>query len=326
MSPCDLTISIVSYNTKSLVEECIRSIIDKTHGISYEIILVDNMSKDGTPEMVEADFPRVKVIRSGKNMGFSSANNIALKYARGRYFVLFNSDASLINDAFSEMVHFMDQHPDCGIACPQLYYPDGRLQVSHYPFRSPKGRALREVLPRIEEIKRIITRRKFVKPENIKRETSDLPSLVARPRGVCFLIRNECIREIGLMDGNLFIFAEDVDWAWRAKKANWKRYMVPQAKICHQEHASVSQKASMMQQIQMQSVYYFFYRHFGFKAWMGIRLGNLAGAVLAFFLGLLTSLLGSYGGTSKPDHHFQESLALFKLATLTKKVVPPDAR
>lgn len=326
MSSCDLTISIVSYNTKSLVEECIHSIIAKTHDISYEIILVDNMSKDGTPEMVEADFPGVKVIRSGKNMGFSSANNIAMKHARGRYFVLLNSDASLINDALSEMVHFMDKHPDAGIACPQLYYPDGRLQVSHYPFRSPKGRALREVRPRVQELKRIITRQKFVKPEKTKRKSLDAPKQVARPRGVCFLIRNECIREIGLMDGNLFIFAEDVDWAWRAKKAGWKRYIVPQAKVCHQDHASVSQKATMMQQIQMQSVYYFFYRHFGFKAWLGIRLGNLAGAVLAFFLGTATSILGSRGSSAKPEDHFQESMALFKLATLTKRVVPPDAK
>ncbi len=326
MSSCDLTISIVSYNTKQLVDECIQSIIDKAHDISYEVILVDNMSKDGTPEMVEAKYPSVKVIRSGSNMGFSSANNIALKQAKGRYFVLFNSDASLINDAFSVLVHFMDEHPDCGIACPQLYYPDSRLQVSYYPFRTPKGRALREVLPRMREIKRIITGQSFVKPAKTKRTQDEQPKPVARPRGVCFLIRQECVRDIGPMDGNLFIFAEDVEWAWRAKKANWKRYIVPQAKVGHHDHASVSQKASMMQKIQMQSVYYFFYKHFGLGAWLGIRLGNLAGAILAFKLGILTRMLGSRGSNVTAETHFQESQALFKLATLTKKVLPPDAK
>lgn len=324
MARCDLTVSIVSYNTRDLVETCIRSVLEKTQGIRYEIILVDNMSQDGTPEMVEANFPSVKVVRSGKNMGFSAANNIAIRQARGKYLVLLNSDASLINNALTTMVHFMEEHTDAGIACPQLYYPDGRLQVSHYPFRSPRGRALREVLPRVQEMKNLLQGKKAAPPAQVKRAAATAPKLVARPRGVCFMIRTECIRQIGLMDGNLFIFAEDVDWAWRAKQAGWNRYLVPQAHVCHQEHASVSQKATMMQQIQMQSVYYFFYRHFGFRAWLAIRLGNLTGAALAFLLGTLTRRLP--GEVSKADQHFQEAVALFKLATLTKRVVPPDAR
>lgn len=325
MASYDLTISIVSYNTKALVRQCLQSIQEKTKGIKYQVIVVDNESRDGTPEMVEAEFPEVVLIRSGKNMGFSSANNIALEKAEGRYFVLFNSDASLKNDALTELVNFMDEHPRCGVSCPQLYYPDERLQVSHYKFRSPKGRALREVRPRIDEIKRVLYLKQNFKTKQKKRTVPEQPKRVQRPRGVCFMIRMECVKEIGPMDGNLFIFAEDVDWAWRAKKAGWERYIVPSAQVYHEDHASVSQRASMMQQIQMQSVYYFFYKHFGFGGWLSIRIGNLIGAVLALVLSALTFLLGDKRSRLSAQEHFTESKALLKLASLSKKVLPPDA-
>lgn len=326
MASYDLTISIVSYNTKALVRQCIHSIQEKTKGIKYQVIVVDNESRDGTPEMVETEFPEVTLIRSGKNMGFSSANNIALKKAQGRYFVLFNSDASLKNDAFTELVRFMDEHPQCGIACPQLYYPDERVQISYFPFRNPKARALREVRPRLKEIKRILRYESDIRKKKKKLKTvPEHPMTVPRPRGVCFLIRMECVKDIGPMDGNLFIFAEDVDWAWRAKKAGWKRYIVPSAQVYHEDHASVSKKASMMEKIQMQSVYYFFYKHFGFKAWLDIRMGNLFGALLALILGVLTSVFGNKRSRLTGKEHFMESKALWKLATLTEKVLPPDA-
>ena len=153
MATFDLTVSIVSYNTKTLVRQAIRTVKEKTEGINYQIIVIDNESKDGTPEMVEEEFSDVMLIRSGRNMGFSSANNLALKIVDSRYFVLFNSDASLINNALAELVWFMDKNPDCGIACPQLYYPDETVQKAYYPFRNPKRRGMREVSPRIKRNK-----------------------------------------------------------------------------------------------------------------------------------------------------------------------------
>ncbi len=326
MSAYDLTISIVAYNTKALVRQSLQSIKEKTKGVTYEVFVVDNESKDGTPEMVEAEFPEVKLIRSGKNMGFSSANNIALQQAKGRYFVLFNSDASLKNDAFAELVKFMDANPQCGVACPQLYYPDEQAQISYFPFRDPKARALREVRPRMEEIRQVLYL-KHAKGKKKKKgiKVPEQPMAVARPRGVCFMIRMKTVEEIGPMDGNLFIFAEDVDWAWRAKKGGWKRFIVPQAQVYHEDHASVSQRATMMQKIQMQSVYYFFYKHFGWRVWLGIRLGNLLGGGLALLLSGLTFLLGSKRSRLSAKEHLTEGKALLTLATLTKKVLPPDA-
>lgn len=324
MSSYDLTICIVSYNNKDLVAHAISSIQKQTKDISYQIILVDNASKDGTAEMVETTFAEVIVIRNNKNTGFSSATNLAIPKSNGRYFVLFNADAYLKNNALYYLVKFMDQYPACGIACPQLYYPDERLQRSHYPFRYPKSRALWEVKPRINELKRLF----HLKPE-IK-STKDLqlvtkPIAIQRPRGVCFMIRKTCIHEIGPMDDQYFLFSEEVDWAWRARKAGWKRYLVPSSQVYHINHASVSKNASLMEKIHMQSDYYYFKKHFGLVSQFKIRFGNLVGSFLAFILGLLTFLFADKKSNVSSRKHFSESKALLKLSFLMKKIVPPDA-
>ncbi len=327
VSSYDLTISVVSYNTKELTRRCLQAVRDKTQDIRYQVIVVDNESKDGTPEMIEAEFPEVTLIRSGKNRGFSSATNLALRQAAGRYFLLLGADTALKNDALSMLVAFLDEHPDTGIASPQLYYPDGRVQTSHYPFRYPEKRAMREVAPRIREIKTILGLRK-IENRLSEEETAtvpDEPIQVQRPRGVCFMIRMACVKEIGPMDSNLFIFADEVDWAWRAKQAGWKRYMVPFAEVYHENHASVSKEATLMKKVQMQSVYYFFYKHFGFNAWLRLRAGNLVGALLALLLSLMTSVLGSKRSKLSATEHFTEFKALLVMALLTKKVLPPDA-
>lgn len=323
----DLSISVVSYNTKALIKACLDSIKEHTKGISYEIILVDNASKDGTAEMVEEEYPDVLLIRSPKNLGFPSGSNLALEKASGRYFVLFNSDAALINDAFTELVNFMDKTPQCGITTPQLYYPEGHIQKSHYPFRTPEGRAYWEVHPRISEVKRILNSKKPAKDKTEKKveKAPSAPVEIERPRGVCFMIRMDCVREIGPMDGNFFIFSDEVDWAWRAKKAGWKRYIVPAAKVEHAEHGSISQRPLLMQKIQIQSDYYYYYKHFGIKGWLQLRWGYLLGSMLAWLLFILTLTVGKKRSDLSPVEHKAESIRLFKLAFLTKKVLPPDA-
>ncbi len=324
----DITIGLVSYNTKDLVVRCLSSVIEHTQGVSHQIILVDNASKDGTVDIVKEKFPSVEIIRSPKNVGFSSAINMALAQAKGRYFAMFNSDTALLNDTFTELVRFADSQPDCGIACPQLYYPDGKVQVSHYPFRNPKKRAFREVHPRLSKLKQLVLADpKSMEEANKKvREVPANPIKVQRPRGVCFMVRRECIEDIGPMDGNFFIFSEDVDWAWRAKLASWNRYLVPSAKLMHENHASVAQRATMMQKIQMQSVYYFTYKHFGFLAWLRLRFGNFLGGLLALLLSVVSLATNKNQKKKISSEFFQEAKALFQLSFLTRKVLPADAR
>ena len=129
----DLTISIVSLNTRELLAECLRSVWSSS-GVTFEVFVVDNGSSDGTPDMVESEFPSVHLIRNASNRGFAAANNLALGLARGRHVLLLNPDTVVETTTLSEMVSFMDRHPEVGISGPQVRFPDGRFQSCGYRF------------------------------------------------------------------------------------------------------------------------------------------------------------------------------------------------
>jgi len=121
----DLSISIVSYNVRDLLDECLRSIAAQTRGVRYEIIVVDNGSADGTVEMLRRNHPSARVITNRVNLGFAAAQNIGLRAGRGRYLYALDSDTYLKTDAFAEMVRFMDEQPSAGAAGARLLSPDG---------------------------------------------------------------------------------------------------------------------------------------------------------------------------------------------------------
>ncbi len=324
----DLTIAIVNYNTRELLKSCLTSIFAQTKDINFQVIVVDNASKDSSVEMLNEYFPTVKVIQNQKNVGFPSAVNQALALSDARYFLLFNSDAKPLNNAFKSIIDYMDQHEQVGICGPQLYYPDGSPQKSHYRFRFPRGRARWEVIPRIKELKALLrgdtdyeyhyNRRPVVIP--------DQPRKIQWPRGVCFMIRGKCVEDVGYMDQNIFIYSDEVDYAWRARLKGWERHLVPCAKVSHEEGASTKKNASMMNIIHVQSDYYYFYKHFGLRGWLALRLGYLAGSFAALLLGIASICYKHLREKKVPKQHFADFRDLLMLSTLTSKVLPPDAR
>ncbi|WKN44637.1 glycosyltransferase family 2 protein [Tunicatimonas pelagia] len=328
MEKYDLTIAIVNYNTRDLLESCLATIFSQTKGVSFQIIVVDNASRDDSVAMLNEHFPQVNVIQNEKNVGFPSAVNQAMIIADSRYFLLFNSDAKPLNNAFEVMINYMDQHPKAGICGPQLYYPDGAPQKSHYRFRFPRGRATWEVIPRINKLKALLQGNTDYeyhfnrKPAIVPNE----PQVIQWPRGVCFMIRSKCIEDVGLMDPNIFIYADEVDYAWRARKRGWERHLVPDAKVSHEEGASTKKNASLMNIIHVQSDYYYFYKHFGIRGWLYLRIGYFAGSLMALLLGVVSSFYGRLRAEGVPRQHFTDFRDLLMLSTLTSKVLPPDAR
>jgi GT2 family glycosyltransferase len=123
----DLTISIASYNTKDLLRRCLTSIFKFTRKLNFKVIVVDNASSDGSAAMVKREFPRAKIIRNRVNRWYTGANNQALKLARGRYFLILNSDIFLTTNAFKTMVNYLDRHPQIGAIEPLQLYQDGRI-------------------------------------------------------------------------------------------------------------------------------------------------------------------------------------------------------
>ena len=129
----DVTISIVSLNTRELLAACLRSVV-ATAGLGLEVHVVDNGSTDGSTAMVARDFPQVRLTLSGSNRGFAAANNCAIREADSRYVLLLNPDTIVSPQTIGDMVSFMDDHADVGICGPKIMFPDGRFQSCGYRF------------------------------------------------------------------------------------------------------------------------------------------------------------------------------------------------
>ena len=226
----DLSFILVNWNTKELILAALRSIADTVHDYAYEIFLVDNGSKDGSPASIREHFPHVKLILNEENRGFARAVNQALSRAGGRYVVLLNSDARFQKKTVQTFMAFMKDNPDVGIAGGQLINEDGTLQNSIAPFPSLatellNKRLLRTLFPRCYPGKE----REYPFP-------IDVDSLV----GACLVVRREAIDDVGNLDEGYFFFMEETDWCLRMKERGWRVSFVPHARVLHLQGASAA--------------------------------------------------------------------------------------
>lgn len=239
MPAIELTLVIVSYQVRDLLERCLSSITSANNSPTLEIIVADNASSDGTPDMVRAKFPGVQLIVNTENLGFSRANNLGLKRAQGRYWMLLNPDTEIPSDApnpFQLLIAFMDQHPRAAVCGASLFYPDGTRQHSafHFPTLAQVYMDLFPVNWRLRESS-WNGRYPFSKYERGE------PFPIDHPLGAAMLVRPEAARQVGLLDEDYFIYAEEVDWCIRFKRAGWQVWCVPQARIIHHEARSTKQ-------------------------------------------------------------------------------------
>jgi len=254
----DLSIIIVSWNVRDLLLDCLNSVYAETKGVSFEVFVVDNASSDGSAEMVEQEFPQVKLIRNQENLGFAKANNQAIRQSKGRYVLLLNPDTVVVNDALANMIPFMEAHQDVGAVGPRLLNPDGTVQLwcgGSFPtpltefFRLAK---LSYLFPK----SRIFGRRLMSFWDRNDTREVDLLS------GACMMVRREAINQVGLMDEDFFMYADDVEWCYRIKKAGWKIYLYSDAEIIHLVGQSMLQSADKMAVEAYKSMYLFFKKHY----------------------------------------------------------------
>lgn len=241
----DLSIIVVSWNTRDLLERCLASVNESLDArffhaenrLSYEVIVVDNFSTDGTSEMVRERFPLAELTERSENGGFARANNEALRRYHGRYALLLNPDTEVQPGALSMLVTFMDQHPAAGAAGPRLLNPDGSLQPSCFP--SP---GLAREFWRLFHADAIhhygtcaMSEWKFdeVRPVDIV-------------QGACLILRRETLDQVGLFDEDFYIYSEEVDLCQRIRQGGWKIYFVPQAQVVHFGGQSTRQVAERM--------------------------------------------------------------------------------
>jgi GT2 family glycosyltransferase len=224
MATTDVSIVVVSYNTKDLLRACLASAMP-VHTRGGEIIVVDNASADGSADMVEREFPCVEVIRAAGNVGFAAGNNLALRRARGRYFLLLNPDAALVDDTAGALAAYLDAHTDVAIVGPTVRFPDGRFQSSGFDFPSV-GSELRESRS-VDWLARLAGSRPRPAAAEMAAEDVDWVD------GSCLMIRREAVEAVGLLDEQYFLYGEEVDWCYRVKRAGWRVVAVRAASALH---------------------------------------------------------------------------------------------
>lgn len=261
----DLGIVIVNWNTRDYLKRCLETVLASRGDFSYQVVVVDNASTDGSAEMVSHDFPSVQVIRSEVNGGYSYANNVGLRalgyHAAGevtsdapRYALLLNPDTEVPPDALYQMTQFMDSRPDIGAAGPKLVLADGSLDLAcRRSFPTPvvslyRFSGLSKLFPHSPRFGRY--NMTFVDPD----QELEVDSVV----GAYMQVRRETIEAVGLLDETFFMYGEDLDWAYRIKKAGWKVFYHPQVMVKHVKRAA--SRKSQKAQFEFQRAMLIFYR------------------------------------------------------------------
>lgn len=243
----DLSIIIVSFNTREKLRKCLRSIFDSQTKYSFEVFVVDNSSSDGSAEMVEVEYKEVKLMRNDENVGFSRANNQVLRRIyksskhQARYILLLNSDIIVMPDTFQKMIEYMDANPDTGIASCRVEKPDGRLDLaSRRSFPDPARAFFRlSGLALWFPKSRLASYNLTYLPED---EITEVDSVM----GAFLLTRRSLVDKIGLLDENFFMYGEDLDWCWRAKAVGARIMFAPVTKVIHDKGSSSRKVSSDM--------------------------------------------------------------------------------
>ena len=249
------------------------------------MILVDNGSKDGSAIDAKRLFPEMHLIANETNLGFAKATNQGLKHSSGKYLLLLNPDTEVKKGAIQELVRFMEAHPDAGIAGAQLLNGDGSRQNSIANFPSLATELLNKSL----------LRRAFPKKFPGKEKNYLGPIEVDSVIGACMVTRRETLEQVGVLDEDYFLFFEETDWYFRIKKAGWKVFHLPQAKVVHFQGRGAEAKKREAKVEYFHSRYQFFRKNRGGFQWFLLLIGlmvklgfellfTLIGCLLTWFL------------------------------------------
>lgn len=258
----ECSIIIVNWNTKDHLKKCLDSIYKETKDLSFEIIVIDNGSKDKSSEMVKKDFPEVKLVENKKNMGFARANNQGIKIAQGDFILLLNPDTIILDNAIKKTVDFLKKKPvisqknhelaefrnikdwSIGICGCRILNPDFSLQPSCRKFPN----LLVEIIILLK-LHHLLIRTKPIREYFMLDFKYDQIKIVDQVMGAFFMVKKRVFEKIGLLDEKYFIWYEEVDFCKRAKKAGFLTCFFPNAEIIHQKGAAFTQVLGLKNQI-----------------------------------------------------------------------------
>ena len=228
-----LSIIIVNYNTKDILRECLTSVFDKIKNVDFEVIVSDNGSTDGSIEMIKKEFPRVRLLENGKNLGFAAANNRALPLAKGEYVFYLNPDTVILDENVAKLIEFMDSHPNAGACGPLVLNSDGTMQ-----------RQCKRGWPTFKNSFFYYSRFWKLFPKSLKwkkisggyfclDKPDDQVCEVDQLSGAAMIFRRDILEKTKGMDESYVMYWDDTDLCFRVQSFGSKIYYVPQAEITH---------------------------------------------------------------------------------------------
>ncbi len=241
MPDFELSVTICSWNTREDLRACLASLEAIRTEVSFEVIVVDNNSEDGSPDMVAADFPWVRLYRMGQNLGFTGGQNFAMEQRRGRHVLLLNSDTIVHPGAFKTLLDYREAHPGVGIIGPKLLNSDGTLQYSARKFPQPVAALFRNT-----PLGKLFPNNRFTRTYLMQDWDHSETREVDWVSGAALLATEDVIARIGLLDPAFFMYCEDVDYCFRCWQTGLKVVYLPDTVITHAIGRSASQTPNRM--------------------------------------------------------------------------------
>jgi N-acetylglucosaminyl-diphospho-decaprenol L-rhamnosyltransferase len=301
----DLSIIIVNWNVKDLLRQCLQSLLTSAVAPGsggWEIIVVDSASSDGSVDMVRREFPQVKLVASGENLGYAGGNNAGVAQASGRFLLILNPDTQVVKDAPTRMLAYLDGHPAVGAVGPQLWYADGSPQSSRRRFPT-LGTAFFESTLLYQWFPNNRWARRYFMADQPADRAQPVDWLV----GAALMIRRTTWDQVGPFDEAYFMYFEELDWCRRCHLKGWEIHYLPEAAVIHYEGKSSEQVAAERTIRFQRSKIRYFAKYFG----------PLAAAILRFFL-LGTFVVSSGEEAVKWVLGHKRSLRRQRLAVYTK--------
>jgi GT2 family glycosyltransferase len=228
-----VSVVIVVWNAKHYVLECLESLREHCGKVCAEVIVVDNASTDGTPELVAEMFPEFKLIRNPGNFGFAKANNIGIAHTSGDYICLVNSDVKFIDDCISPLVRYLSDHPEVGMVGPKMLAVSGEVRRSTMRFPTVWNNFCRAV--GLDSLFKGSRSFGGLLMSDFDHKTT-VPVEVLN--GWFLALRRSAVARVGLLDPQFFMYGEDVDWCYRFRKAGETVVFFAEAGAIHYGGAS----------------------------------------------------------------------------------------
>jgi len=271
----DMSIVLVCWNNKAYLDPCLKSLYDGGLRSSFDVVVVDNGSTDGSQQMLAEKYPDVMLIQNEGNVGLGKASNQGIEATNGRYVLLLNNDTLVNGPALDVLVEYLDAHPEAGATAGKLLNPDGSFQSGFAPFSTL-----------LEEFLIVTHVGEMLWPGYPSHGDSHEIKATGWMSSACLLVRRAALKQIGLLDEGYFIYGDEADLQYRLNKAGWKVVFLPNSSIIHFGGRSMDRwkRRKMVYRGKMM----FYKKNYGFLSTLLLRL-------LFFVMSLLKLLVWCVG-------------------------------